>query len=148
MLDHARIEQIVEVLRDSVLTEMEVRQGDALLRLRRPPKAAARPAPTPVTDLGAAEPPGGEAVTLAAAPAVTPVKSGLVGIFHALPDPVAAGDLVSERQVLGHVESMRLMNDCLATATGEISAVLVEDNQPVEYGQTLFEIREEEGDPA
>ncbi len=138
-MNYSQIEEFVTVLRDSKLAEIEVRQGDAALRLRRAPRrsAPARPVTTAVPEdttapTRAQEPP-------ATAPLVR-VTATLVGVFHCPREPLTIGDRVTEQQVLGHIESMRLMNECFAPATGTITAVLVEDGQPVEYGQTLFEI--------
>lgn len=139
-MDYARIEEIVSVLRDSCLTEMEVRQGDAALRLRRPARGAPAPHAGNLPYPEASPPaqhrtPAGEADGAHAA-----VTAGLVGVFHALREPIEEGAPVAERQVLGQIESMRLMNDCLAPAGGRVRAVHIRDGQPVEYGQILFEI--------
>lgn len=169
-LDHEMLEAMVSALRDSPdLTEVEVRQNGALLRLRRAPA----PAAAPRTGRPAASRNGGAA---AAAPAVfevadarnpTPVRAsaeagaatnalpttgeisvvtaGLVGIFRARqPQPVGPGDTVTAQQSVGHIEAMRLKNECLAPIAGRITAVRVEDGQPVEYGQPLLEIAPEE----
>ncbi len=102
---------------------------------------------------------GGDASAAASAPATgaaaagiglpdrVNIIAGLVGIFRALPPEkrVTAGDPVQNGQVLGRIESMRLLTDCLANADGVIGAVLVQDGQPVEYGQPLFEVRPREG---
>jgi biotin carboxyl carrier protein len=53
---------------------------------------------------------------------------------------ISPGATVKEGQLLGHIEAMRLLNDCLAPEAGTILRVLVEEGQPVEYGQLLFEI--------
>jgi acetyl-CoA carboxylase biotin carboxyl carrier protein len=147
-LDHTHIEEIVSVLRDSCLTEMEVRQGSATLRLRRPPEAAPGALPAGRPPDAALPAPQTVIQTLTdaeyASPVSVAVTAGLVGVFHALPDPVAEGMGVDRRQLLGQIESMRLMNDCLAPSAGRVLAVWVEDGQPVEYGQPLFEIVPEE----
>lgn len=163
----AEIEAVAAVLRDSAaLTEIEVRQGDAVLRVRR-----AAPARAPFSfgaavrsgahEAGASRvkflspdqemPPatkGGAAsnALLPPVPAATlaepamPVTASLVGVFHALRPPLAPGDRVAEGQVVGQIEAMRLMNDVNAPVTGIVATLYVEDGQPVEYGQALFEI--------
>lgn len=140
-VNHEQIEEMVAVLRDSRLAEMEVRQGAHVLRLRRPPVPTA-PAPAPIRSVpppASADTAGGDESALAAA---TPITAGLVGLFHALPEPLAEGDLVAARQVLGQIESLRLMNDVLAPIAGRIVRVAVEEGQPVMYGQVLFEVAE------
>lgn len=146
------IEAAVSSLRKAGhITEIELRQGENLLRLRRPIQPAVPSPPTRPTS-----PPTVHATELAvttsvpgvATPAsllVTTVTAHLVGVFHAaVPSPVSRGDVVKEGQLLGQIESMRLMNDCSAPHTGRVTAILVEDGQPVEYGQPLFEILPEE----
>ena len=71
------------------------------------------------------------------------VKAGLVGIFRAGHPPLAVGDSVRESQIVGQIEAMRLMNECFAPRAGVVATVLVEDGQPVEYGQPLFQIMPE-----
>jgi acetyl-CoA carboxylase biotin carboxyl carrier protein len=70
----------------------------------------------------------------------TPIKATLVGVFRALRPPLSPGDMVAENKPVGQIEAMRLMNDCYAPLSGTVRAVLVEDGQPVEYGQVLFQI--------
>ncbi len=76
----------------------------------------------------------------------TPVKSPIVGTFYRAPDPntppfVKEGDRVSKGQVLCIIEAMKLMNEIEAELPGEIVKILVENGQPVEYGQEIFLIR-------
>lgn len=147
--DIAAIEAVVTALRDTPhLTEIELRQGDRSLTLRRPaspPPRTTPPAASPVAEYApnGREPqetaPTGEAADRL--PDLTVVTAHLVGIFRAhRPHPVVSGDWVKDKQTLGQIESMRLMNECAATATGQVVAVRVQDGQPVEYGQPLFEI--------
>ncbi len=148
-MNHDQIDAIASVLRNSpTLTEVEVRNAAGVsLRLRRPSAPVSRaavPAPlsvptrvaseeksSPENDNGTTEP-----LT------VSPLTATVVGIFRALPGDAAVtfGTLVKEGQLVGHIEAMRLLNDCLAPESGEVLNVLVEEGQPVEYGQLLFEI--------
>jgi biotin carboxyl carrier protein len=70
------------------------------------------------------------------------ITSGLVGTFRAMSGAATlhVGDRVKAGQVLGQIEAIRLLNDCTAPAAGEIVGIAVQDGQPVEYGQLLFEI--------
>nr|WP_294664835.1 acetyl-CoA carboxylase biotin carboxyl carrier protein [uncultured Blautia sp.] len=82
----------------------------------------------------------------ASEPAGNIVKSPLVGTFYAAPSEdapafVKVGDKVKKGQVLAIVEAMKLMNDIESDFDGEIAEILVENGQPVEYGQPLFVIR-------
>jgi acetyl-CoA carboxylase biotin carboxyl carrier protein len=149
-MNHEQIEAMVGVLTDSPrLTELEVRAGDVVLRLRRPappetarPRAAARS--TPAERNGDSSPASAVELSPPPYPAPVLVTALIVGVFHAQKPPVKVDDAVKEKQVLGQIEAMRLMNDCAATQTGRVVAVLVSDGQPVEYGQPLFEIVPEE----
>ena len=74
------------------------------------------------------------------------MRSPLVGTFYAAPaedaDPfVRTGDKIKQGQVLAIVEAMKLMNDIESDFDGEVAEILVENGQPVEYGQPLFVIR-------
>jgi acetyl-CoA carboxylase biotin carboxyl carrier protein len=136
-MNHEQIEAIASVLSDvPSLTEVEVRLGTMVLRLRRAgvssATVAAEVAPaTPVEPV----------VVLPAGPKLDIVRAGVVGVFHSLGGkPTGAGDSVKAKQVLGHIETMRLMNDCTSPCDGVIERVLVQDGQPVEWGQPLFEI--------
>ena len=71
------------------------------------------------------------------------MKSPMVGTFYRAPSPeakpfVAAGDSVKEGQTICVIEAMKLMNEIECDASGVIKAILVENGQPVEYGQALF----------
>ncbi len=160
-MKYDQIEAIAAVLRDSPrLTEIEVRNPESgvSLRLRRAPArtSAVAAAPVPdasptllplVTSNSAATPHAvsmlGEPATFSAVsePKAAAATAGLVGVFRPVQNrPVAVGDAVRSGQVLGYIESMRLMNECSAPVTGVVSALLVSDGQPVEYGQPLFEV--------
>ena len=189
-MDFDEIEALAAVLRDSpTLTDLEVRHGASVLRLRRPlppnvpplPRTRGKSAAAAATAAGKSETraatngtpastaPAALDVTLPAdnangngaarpltaanVPAIITspgteagifsVKAGLVGLFRASRPPLAVGDSVREGQVVGQIEAMRLMNECFAPQAGSVVAILVEDGQPVEYGQPLFQIMPE-----
>ncbi|MCL5290445.1 MAG: acetyl-CoA carboxylase biotin carboxyl carrier protein, partial [Firmicutes bacterium] len=80
-------------------------------------------------------------------PGLTPVIAPMVGTFYNAPAPgaapfVKAGDHVHHGQTLCIIEAMKLMNEIESEIKGEIINILVENGQPVEYGQTLFLIKE------
>jgi acetyl-CoA carboxylase biotin carboxyl carrier protein len=111
------------------------------------PAPVSRVAPTapeaPVTRVVEAAP------AAAAAPAdESGIKSPMVGTFYRAPSPdarpyVEVGDHVKEGQTVCIVEAMKLMNEILADAAGTITAILVENGQPVEYGQMLFTVKKD-----
>ena len=68
------------------------------------------------------------------------VIAPMVGIFHHADPPVGVGLAVKAGQVIGIIESMKLMNDLRSEESGTITSVNIEDGRAVEYGQTLFEV--------
>jgi len=123
------------------LAELEVEQAGTRIRVvREHAPAAAAPAPRP--ELAGAPAPA-QVVAAAAAPHLVPVEAPMVGTFYRAPGPDAApfvleGDVVKEGQVLCIIEAMKLMNEIEAKAAGRVAKILVENAQPVEYGQPLF----------
>jgi acetyl-CoA carboxylase biotin carboxyl carrier protein len=137
------IRALLELLREYGLTEIEVEREGERLRLRREPAQTppvlAAPAPVPATTIGAA------AVAPArtdATPLLT-IDAPMVGTFYRSPAPdaqpyVREGDAVKKGQVVCIIEAMKLMNEIEAKVAGRVAKVLVENAQPVEYGQPLF----------
>jgi acetyl-CoA carboxylase biotin carboxyl carrier protein len=68
------------------------------------------------------------------------ILSPMVGIFRPARTPIRAGDSIREGQVVGMIESMKLMNDIRSEQSGVVTEVLAEDGMPVEYGQPLFKM--------
>lgn len=107
------------------------------------PSNTSAPAPMPAAESAeAVETPKTEAAPVATA-AGTPVKAPIVGTFYAASSPEAApyvkvGDTVKTGQVLCIIEAMKLMNEIEAETTGVVREILVQNAEPVEYGQTLF----------
>ena len=133
-MNHDQIEGLAAILREvPKLTEIEVRHEGTTLRLRR----AGRPSllsPARATT-------GHTAPLILTAPKTMVLTAQHVGIFLALKDKLPqVGQLVKVDQVLGRLDTMRLLSDCQATVSGRLHAIFVEDGQPVEYGQPLFEI--------
>lgn len=150
-LDTGLIRELASILRDGDLGEIEVENGPLRIRVSRPepapvtvaaaPAMAAAPAPQPV----AAAAPAAEA---AAAPVQDlsahkgAVKSPMVGTAYLAPEPGAAkfmnvGDKVTEGQTLLLVEAMKTFNPVSAHMAGTIKEILIDDAQPVEYGEPL-----------
>lgn len=143
MLSLDTIEAFAEAFADSPrLAEFEMHTGaGGTLRLRRPlasadmPVRPAKPAPAgaPVAVLAPDVP--------APAPVGTVVTSLFVGVFRAHPKkPSVENGAVEAGQILGTIEVMRLQNEIVAPVAGVVAFVFVQDGQPVEYGQPLFEI--------
>ncbi len=146
------IKDILELIKGSDVSELEIVRGDSSLRLRRgaaPEVRASVPAPTPSPAAPRAEeapaPPKEAAKPKAA---YKEVVSPIVGTFYRAPAPDAApfvevGQRVSKGQVLCIVEAMKIMNQIESDTAGTVIAILVENAQPVAYGQPLFHISAE-----
>jgi acetyl-CoA carboxylase biotin carboxyl carrier protein len=135
-----------ELIVDTKDTTLTIRRGGAIAAPMAMPMAMPMPMHAPVAHAPA------PAAAPAAAPAPAAVEekghtvtSPFVGTFYRKPNPdspvyVSMGDKVDKGQVLCIVEAMKLMNEIEADVAGTITAILVEDGQPVEYGQALFKI--------
>jgi len=164
------IEQLIDVLIDRQVTEFEMEQNGAKIRVKRGNYLASNPgageaylvdpapaalSPPAVPSVAAREPlPAEEPPTAEAPPESTEdlyiMKSPIVGTFYAAPAPnappfVQVGDVVQLGQVLCIIEAMKLMNELEAEVAGEIARIYVESGQPVEYGQSLFAIKPSRG---
>jgi biotin carboxyl carrier protein len=153
LLNHEQIAGIAAVLKASpALMEVEVRNGAGVsLRLRRAPRKATPRLASPSVDAQASvvseSKASSSAVVSERDTSSIAVTAPVVGIFRALGGDavISPGKIVNEDQVIGQIEAMRLLNDCLAPGSGTVTNVLVEEGQPVEYGQLLFEIAPSEG---
>ena len=139
------VEQLVELLRESGVGEIRVRQGETEISIKARPEVAAPQAVPAVQGVPeVAEPePSPEMDGLHA------VRSPVVGTFYRAPAPgedtyVEVGDTVSAGQTLCIVEAMKLMNEIVADVSGEVVEVLAENAGGVEYDQPLFYLRPDE----
>jgi acetyl-CoA carboxylase biotin carboxyl carrier protein len=150
IFDVRRIRRLVELMKEHDLSEIDIREGVTRIKLRRgadpvvtvgAPRAAAAPAAAPAAVL-----PLVEAETRRADDAhVALIKSPIVGTFYAAPDPkspsyVKVGDHVGPETTVCIVEAMKVFNQIQAEVSGKIITVLVENGQPVEFGQPLFKV--------
>lgn len=147
-MDLRKLKKLIDLVQESGISELEVTEGEEKVRIAKhstaapatyyaqvPPAAAApaplaAPAPADVED----ELPDGHIV-----------KSPMVGTFYRAGAPgakplVEVGQSVSEGDRLCIIEAMKLMNEIEADASGVVKAILVENGEPVEYGQPLFVI--------
>ncbi|MDA8421121.1 MAG: acetyl-CoA carboxylase biotin carboxyl carrier protein [Pseudomonadota bacterium] len=146
-MDIRKIKKLIEMLEESNLSEIEIREGEETIRLSRvmtvaPVAMAAAPAHAP--------PPASAAATPAAEPAATVpsghiVTSPMVGSFYRSPSPNAApfveiGNQVKVGDTLCIIEAMKMLNPIEADKAGTVKAILKENGQPVEYGEPLFVI--------
>ena len=147
-IDSTLVRELAELLAETGLSEIEVEDGDRKIKVARQLTAApavhAVAAPTPVA---AAPAPAVAAPAPAAAPAVdaNAVKSPMVGTVYLSPEPGAAafvtvGQAVKPGDTLVIIEAMKVMNPITATAAGTVTAILVDNAQPVEFDQPLVVI--------
>ncbi len=149
-MDLRKLKKLIDLVQESGISELEVTEGEEKVRIAKHSPAA--PA-TYYTQLPAAAPaaaaPVATAAPAAAAASNLPdghiVKSPMVGTFYRAGAPgakplVEVGQSVNEGDRLCIIEAMKLMNEIEADASGVIKAILVENGEPVEYGQPLFVI--------
>jgi acetyl-CoA carboxylase biotin carboxyl carrier protein len=162
-MNQKELKELIEFLIEKDIAEFELERGDVKVKIRRggEPSAlpeqryfAVHPAPPATPEFtgaqpAAAAPPAGKTAAPAepaAEEGLHIVRSPIVGTFYESPSPgsppfVKIGDTVEAGQVLCIVEAMKLMNEIEADASGELVKKLVNNNQPIEYGQELFAIR-------
>lgn len=140
------IKEILELLKGTDVSELEVTRGENVLKVRRGAAAEPRVLAPPPTPPPSEEPPA--PAKEAPKPAAKEIVSPIVGTFYRAPAPDAApfvevGSRVTKGQVLCIVEAMKIMNQIESDASGTVVAILVENAQPVAYGQPLFHISAE-----
>jgi acetyl-CoA carboxylase biotin carboxyl carrier protein len=151
-MDLRKLKTLIDLVAESGIAELEITEGEGKVRIVKFSQsvqpvayAPAASAPAPVAPAAAAT---NAVQAAAAAPAVAEghtVKSPMVGTFYRASNPgspafVQVGQSVKEGEPLCIIEAMKLLNEIEADKTGVIQAILVENGEPVEYGQPLFVI--------
>jgi acetyl-CoA carboxylase biotin carboxyl carrier protein len=158
-MDLRKIKKLIDLLEESNLAEIEIKEGEESVRLARVPRSGyAAPAPAPLhlehharvpqpmpmqspTDAAT----GSAAKPAAELPVGHVVRAPMVGTFYATPAPdkpafVSVGQSVKAGDTLGVIEAMKMFNPIEADVAGTVLEILVEGGQPVEYDQPLFVI--------
>lgn len=148
-MDLRKLKTLIELVESSGIAELEISEGEERVRITRAGVTAVAPGQTHVVP--AAAPAAAPApASAAAAPAAQPpaveghvVKSPMVGSFYRASSPgakafVDVGQSVNAGDTLCIIEAMKLLNEIEADKAGVIKAILVENGQPVEFGQPLF----------
>jgi acetyl-CoA carboxylase biotin carboxyl carrier protein len=138
-------------VQESGIAELEITEGEEKVRIVKGGAVSVTPAAPVAAPAAAAEPRGAAAASAlpsvaAEAPAGQEghvVKAPMVGTFYRSPSPdakpfVEVGQAIKEGDTICIIEAMKLMNEIEADASGTVKAILVENGQPVEYGQPLF----------
>jgi acetyl-CoA carboxylase biotin carboxyl carrier protein len=157
-MDLRKIKKLIDLLEESNLAEIEIKEGEESVRLARTPKgsyaapmayAAPAPAPAEARPMPMSSPTeastGGSAKPGNALPEGHVVRSPMVGTFYSSPSPdkpvfVTVGQQVKAGETLAIIEAMKMFNPIEADASGTIVAILGETGQPVEFDQPLFVI--------
>ena len=154
-MDLRKIKKLIDLLEESNLAELEIKEGEEVVRLSRVPKggvAMAAPqmyaAPAPVAPQAAAPvaaAPAAPAAAESTLPAGHVTKAPMVGTFYASSTPGApafatVGKQVKAGETLGIIEAMKMFNQIEADVSGTVVAVLVENGQPVEFDEPMFVI--------
>ncbi|MEI6722152.1 MAG: acetyl-CoA carboxylase biotin carboxyl carrier protein [Betaproteobacteria bacterium] len=149
-MDLRKLKKLIDLVEASGISELEITEGEEKVKIVKgggAPAIVAAPVPGPAAPAPIAPPaPAVSALpaeTPEAAPEGHPVKSPMVGTFYRTPSPdakpfVEVGQAVKEGQIICIIEAMKLMNEIECDKSGTVKAILVENGQPVEYGQPLF----------
>lgn len=153
-LDLNQLRELLTILNQTDITELSLKSGDLELTLKKgssvvaqpiitsPPVLTAPPASAPVPEISATPDP---TPPPQAPKKGTEINSPMVGTFYRAPSPddppfIEVGDSVKKGQVVCIVEAMKLMNEIEAEANGVVSEILVQNGEPVEFGQVLIRI--------
>ena len=155
-MDIRKVKKLIELLEESNIGEIEIKEGEESVRISRhgaqqaAPVAYAAPAPVAAAPAPAAPAPAEAPAAEAAAPAAAPVAdnavlSPMVGTFYRAPSPEASsfvevGQTVRVGDVLCIVEAMKMMNQIEADRAGTVTAIHVENGEAVEFDQPLISI--------
>lgn len=148
-MDIRKIKKLIELLEESGIAEIEIKEGEEALRISRMPVAAPMPQHLPGLPISApVEMPKVTAVPAAeVAPKLRPnehvITAPMVGTFYASPSPgakafIEIGDEVKVGQVLCIIEAMKMMNQIEADKAGRVTSIMARNGDPVEFGQPLF----------
>jgi len=143
IFDVKKVRQLIELMKEHDLSELDLRQEDNRVRIRRGGEVVAYSAPA-----APARPAAAAAAETAAAPAddkLLVVKSPMVGTFYRASGPdsppfVKVGDRIGPEKTVCIVEAMKVFNEIPAGVSGQVVAILVENGAPVEFGQPLLKV--------
>ncbi len=146
-MDLRKLKKLIDLVQESGISELEVTEGEEKVRIAKQLTAAPMAhqvyAAAPMVTSAPAAVAAPAATAEPAAPAGHQVKSPMVGTFYRASSPeakafVEVGDSVKEGQTLCIIEAMKLLNEIESDASGVVKAILIENGQPVEFGEPLF----------
>lgn len=152
-MDIRKVKKLIELLEESGIAEIEIKEGEEAVRISRGshntvvmsnPYSAAMPA-APMVAAPVAEAPLAPVIPIKEAIRGHQVKSPMVGTFYRASAPgskpfVEIGDEVAEGATICIIEAMKMLNQIEADKSGKVTAILVENGQPIEFGQPLIVI--------
>ena len=147
-MDIRKVKKLIELLEESGIAEIEINEGEESVRISRYGSSAAAPAPMQYAAAPMAAPVAAEAAPAAAESSADAIPSGhsvnspMVGTYYTAASPGAkvfinVGDSVAEGDTICIIEAMKILNQIEADKSGTVKAILVENGQPVEFGQPL-----------
>ena len=154
VFDVRKLRRLIQLMKEHDLAEMDLRQGDMRVQLRRGGQQVAASPLIPDT-ISASGPPAADEARKSSSPAdgtapdadehCVRIKSPMVGTFYLSPDPdstpyVKVGDSVGKGTTVCIIEAMKVFNEIQSEVSGKVVAILVENGEPVEFGQPLFKI--------
>jgi acetyl-CoA carboxylase biotin carboxyl carrier protein len=150
-MDIRKIKKLIELLEESGINEIEIKEGEESVRITRSAPGSQHAfvmpqqfsAPAPAAPATAAEASSTESAGTPAVPEGHAVTAPMVGTFYRAPSPgakpfVDVGQSVSAGDTLCIIEAMKMLNQIEADKAGVVKAILIENGQPVEYGQPMF----------
>jgi acetyl-CoA carboxylase biotin carboxyl carrier protein len=147
-LDLSELKGIISLMQKSDLTDLEIETQDLKLRLGRPGAGGVitQSISPPIVQQASAPSPVQPSTVQPSADSSNNFKSPMVGTFYRQPSPddaafVQVGDQVNKGDILCIIEAMKVMNEIQADVSGEVTEIMAEDGDSVEYGQPLFSIK-------
>jgi acetyl-CoA carboxylase biotin carboxyl carrier protein len=150
-MDIRKIKKLIELLEESGIAEIEIKEGEEAVRISRMPVSAAAqppqvthlPAPATLPPAVVSEVAIAQSAVQTPKPSEHVITAPMVGTFYASPSPgakafVEIGDEIKVGQVLCIIEAMKMMNQIEADRAGRIASVMARNGDPVEFGQPLF----------
>lgn len=151
MMDVRKIQKLIQLLEGSDVAEIEIKEGEDSVRISRLHSGMVAAPPVPQQFYAPAQPVAAAPATAASAsepvtpavPAGHTIESPMVGTFYRAPSPTAkpfvdVGQTVKVGDTLCIIEAMKMLNQIQSDKAGVVQAILVENEQPVEFGQPLF----------
>jgi acetyl-CoA carboxylase biotin carboxyl carrier protein len=156
-MDIRKIKKLIELLEESGIAEIEIKEGEEAVRISRMPPPGSQPSypqyfhaqNLPMNMPAQIEAPAKAAAPAAEGPAAKPkpnehvITAPMVGTFYASPSPgakafIEIGDEIKLGQVLCIIEAMKMMNQIEADKAGKVTSIMARNGDPVEFGQPLF----------